>query len=286
MRPLAKPTDTNSEELTARDTYTACISIVRDRALKARLELVAPDVERLAMEYDRLSVDQRRYELTPHLGLGAVTSDEFVAVYETRMVRRNTPGRKIYDLILSGANHRKCPFCGLGTASTLDHFLPKRRFPALSVTPSNLVPSCVWCQGNKAEYFGTTKDQQLLHPYFDNFEDQIWLGCEVIESNPAGFRYFPLEPAAWDATKHSRVAAHFRELELGALFSANAGSRLAEIRLRLSDLYLSGGEDAVRSHLEADLVSSEADSRNSWVSAMYRSAVDSAWFCNGGFEGE
>jgi len=51
----------------------------------------------------------------------------------------------------------------------------------------------------------------------------------------------------------------------------------------LTKLYNAGGSDAVRAHLREELNSIEEDQKNSWVTAMYRGAIASDWFCDGGF---
>lgn len=151
------------------------------------------------------------------------------------------------------------------------------------MTPNNLVPACNWCQGQKSEYYSTTEGGQLLHPYFDDIEDEIWLVAEVIAGIPAGFRYFASPPCHWTPSAKARVAAHLKKLNLPILFSSNAGSRLSEIRSRLANLHQKGGADAVREHLNEELSSVEAEHKNSWVAAMYRAAIASDWFCDGGF---
>ena len=79
------------------------------------------------------------------------------------------------------------------------------------------------------------------------------------------------------------MATHLKKLNLTLLFSSNAGSRLTEIRSRLEKLHKAGGPDAVRSHLKEELESAEEDCKNSWLSAMYRAAIASDWFCDGGY---
>ncbi|MBD3672002.1 MAG: hypothetical protein HUJ26_00625 [Planctomycetaceae bacterium] len=204
-------------------------------------------------------------------------------VYTDRMVKKKSPGRSIYERILLAPKHRICPFCGIGTANTLDHYLPKSEYPVYAVNPSNLVPCCEWCQGEKKEYYPRSKGKQLLHPYFDDVENELWLTAEVVEGVPASFRYFASPPDTWATFQKRRLDAHLKELNLNELFSINAGSRLSEIRSRLIKLHQKGGEIAVREHLSEELESMEADHLNSWTSAMYRAAIESDWFCEGGF---
>lgn len=64
-----------------------------------------------------------------------------------------------------------CPGCGEdGTPNTLDHYLPKSRYPHFSITPANLFPLCDICQGHKGtETVDAAGDRRALHPYFDEF---------------------------------------------------------------------------------------------------------------------
>ncbi|MEW6290344.1 MAG: hypothetical protein AB1545_10870 [Thermodesulfobacteriota bacterium] len=259
--------------------------MVKKVSLKTQLRAVRPEVEAEATDYDAKAATTQLYLKQPHDHVGAVSGDEMVKVYTWRMVPKTSTGRPTYDRIMAGPAHRRCPLCGIGTVSTLDHYLPKSHFPVYSVTPNNLVPACDWCQGEKSEYYPTTEGGQLLHPYFDDVDNEIWLYAEVVAGVPAGFRYFASPPAHWSPIAKTRVTAHLRELNLSELFSSNAGSRLSEIRNRLANLHLKGGVNAVREHLHEELVSIEADFRNSWVAAMYRAAEASDWFCDGGFLG-
>ncbi|MGU3345359.1 HNH endonuclease [Pseudomonas monsensis] len=48
-----------------------------------------------------------------------------------------------------------CPYCGLPSNITLDHYLPRsvKAFPEYSVLSQNLVPACSSCQTNKSDFF-------------------------------------------------------------------------------------------------------------------------------------
>jgi hypothetical protein len=283
MRYLSPPTDENGQPFDAGYVFEVCVSMVKKPALRAELQAIRSNVEAEAVDYDAKAAGKQLYRKQPHNQVGNVSGEEIVKVYTGRMVPKTSKGRSIYDQILSAPMHSRCPLCGIGTVNTLDHYLPKMYFPVFSVVPNNLVPACTWCQGKKSEYYPTTEGGQLLHPYFDNVDNEVWLAAEVVVGAPAGFRYFASPPDHWTQSAKARVAAHLKELNLPMLFSSNAGSRLSEIRARLANLYQKGGDSAVRTHLREELESIEADHKNSWVAAMYRAAVESDWFCNSGF---
>jgi hypothetical protein len=284
MRFQSTPTDENAQPFDAGVVFETCVSMVKNQALKAKLQGVRPDVETAAADYDAKAATSQLFKSPSHNAVGGVSCAEMVQVYTGRMVPKNSTGRPTYNRIMALPVNQRCPLCGIGTVNTLDHYLPKTHFPVFSVTPNNLIPACTWCQGEKLEYFATTKGEQLLHPYFDNFDGEEWLVAQVVEDSPAAFRFYSLPPLHWSAANKARVATHLKELNLPVLFSSNAGSRLSEIRSRLVSLLQKGGEVAVRAHLLEELASIEADHKNSWATAMYRAATKSDWFCQGGFD--
>ena len=61
-------------------------------------------------------------------------------------------GRKYYDKIKAIPKYSKCPFCGVGIVSTLDHYLPKTKYPTYALTPVNLIACCADCNKNKKSF--------------------------------------------------------------------------------------------------------------------------------------
>lgn len=63
---------------------------------------------------------------------------------------------------------KRCPICDCSFAYsqvTLDHILPKSKFPFLSITPINLVPTCYNCNMRKNDRIPS----KVLNPYFYGF---------------------------------------------------------------------------------------------------------------------
>ena len=206
-----------------------------------------------------------------------------IKVYTGRMVPTTQPGRPVYERIIGAPIDDRCPLCGVGIVTTLDHHLPKSEYPVLSVVPTNLVPCCSWCQGAKREAFPDQSENQTLHPYYDNVEAAVWLQADVVVGVPATFKFRVAPPQNWSALIRRRLERHLEVFDLQRLFVSNAASHLSEIRHSLNYLHQTSGSVAVREHLEREALSREAVHRNSWAAAMYRAAFSSDWFCDGGF---
>jgi hypothetical protein len=268
----------------AGNVFITCISRVRDAQLKARLAGVTQAVVDASAEFDDAATHTRLHQIAPQDVVGGiVTQAEMEAVYTTRMAKKGAPGREIYDMLLISAPQDRCPLCGHRTVSTLDHHLPKSRYPALAVAPLNLVPACSDCNKSKLESIPANASAEMLHPYFDDIDGDRWLAAEMIHTRPAGLRFFVQAPAHWSDVLRSRVEWHFRTLELGRLYSSEAADELLNIRHQLRTLHRSGGAALVRIELHERAVSCQYARRNGWRTVTYHSFADSDWFCDGGF---
>lgn len=279
MRKLEKPKDNPVQ------VFRKCISRVRNADLKARLTLVEADVVAAAGEYEVAASTVMLHTLVPHVSVGGVvTAGEMSMVYTQRMVGMKAPGRAIYDKLIAAPAHGRCPLCGQRTVSTLDHHLPKDQYPALVVVPGNLVPACADCNKAKTNVVPQTGEEETLHPYFDNVENEQWLYAEVIEESPAALRFFVTPPIQWSDSLAARVRHHFKLFKLAALYASHAGEELTNIRHILSVLFAKAGYEGVKNHLWDSAASREAAHVNSWQTAMYKALADSDWYCAGGFQ--
>ena len=110
------------------------------------------------------------------------------------MVPKEKLARKYYDKLLSLAPLNRCPYCGIGQVSTLDHYLPKTKFLIFSVLPYNLVASCKDCNTGKLDSYATTQNKQTLHPYYDDFTSEQWLYARVLQ--PLKIEFYVLNKTA------------------------------------------------------------------------------------------
>lgn len=165
-----------------------------------------------------------------------------------------------------------CPACGeAGAPNTLDHYLPKGKFPHFCVTPYNLVPMCDACQTNKKEKTGDAADPRFfLHPYFDVFvaNQVITLSIEPPFETPT----FDLTPTpGLTASQSALVGRHVRELGIlprYARFFRNEYQRL----LRLVDRLRAAGLD-VEEHLTSFRDHAAIPTSNAWQHVFYAAVL-------------
>lgn len=271
MRALKHPTATPDE------TYLTCVNSISNENLRSRLKALVNSVNIAANEYLIKGNDNTLYTIPANNGgnddlvLGNVTKKELKDVYSTHMVGFNKPARSIYDSILYGAPFNRCPFCGVGQVSTLDHYLPKSKYPLLSVTPPNLIPCCKDCNTGKSSDIAQTKGQQSLHPYFDKeyFFNEQWIFADVIPTTPETVNFFVKAPDHWDQISKERVQSHFQDFNLARRFSIESANEIA------SQQYFFETQKNRNIHDLISLLNEYADSNyrnqvNSWKTAFYQ----------------
>lgn len=277
MRSLPRPT------FSAEEVFRVCISRVRNRDLKARLEACVPEIIQDTLDFDskapvaKLHLIQRKTHVN-----GNVTKDEMEKVYTDRMVGKDGPGRSYYLSLRYPQGEDKCPFCGQRPSSTLDHYLAKTHYPSLVVSPTNLVPACKDCNFIKNHTTPTRSEEETLHPYFDHIEDSQWLFARVVQTNPASLHYFIQPPAHANPLQAERIQHHFRLYDLATLYSSEATSEMSDLSFQMRNLLNKVGPAAVRRHLTEIAESCFHNRRNSWKTAMYQALCSDDWYCSVG----
>lgn len=271
--------------------FTLCINSISNMELRNRLEAISLNFSAAAHDY--LTRGQlRQLYLIPAVNLGnddiavgAVTKSELKSTYSDHMVGKGKPARAIYDKLILSAPLRRCPYCGIGHTTTLDHYLPKAKFPLLSVVTLNLIPSCKDCNTDKKISFATTETEQTLHPYFEQHAviNEQWLYAQLNQGTPPVLEFFVSAPTHWSEILRARVAAHFTSYNLQARYSLEASNGLATLRDTLDLVWGNAGEQGVREHLHATAVGHTRRHANAWDTAMYQALAANQWYCAGGF---
>jgi hypothetical protein len=278
MRKIDKPT------LTAAVVFPICVSTVGNAAFRGRLTACQTLVNDAENEFDNKITKGLIHTILPEtLVNGNVTNIDLKKLYTGQMVAK-PQGRVYYDQLLMSAPQGLCPLCSHGEATTLDHYLPKTKFPRLSTVPINLVPACKDCNTGKLADSPSGPTDETLHPYYDNIENVKWLSADVNKTQPVSLTFRVSVHSTWDALLSARVVSHLDCFNLNILYASQAGRRLSGMKFNLENIFSSPeGAAGVKKYLTAEAASYEHVNLNSWESAMYRSLSEDDWFCAGGF---
>ncbi|MCI3946481.1 hypothetical protein K0038_03539 [Pseudomonas syringae] len=275
--------------LDATDVFDTCISGLDDPDLVERFKAARDSIILLFLGYTEKASAGELYSLpsSAHAKPGqevvaTLTKKEFMSLYSNQLLSKGKAARTYYDKLIISAPLAKCPLCGFGQATTLDHFLSKARYPAYSILPINLVPACTDCNKVKSASAVTEANQQS-HLYFEcvKFEQEPWVFAELVKTTPPTVRYFAAPPEAWPAPLKLRAENHFKHLDLARRFGIEAAAELSGMIEVLDDL---GTCEDRRDHLKRFASTERKNRTNHWKAPMYEALSESEWFQSGGYK--
>jgi hypothetical protein len=273
---IAKPSKIRYRQLivACASDYTQARTLQRKQRILTSLD----QLECFAAKYDILADCGSLETLAVHTHCGNAEKDDLIDLYNSKFVPEGRPGRKTYLAIRQSAPMGRCPLCSQLPVSTVDHYLPKSKYPAISVFPRNLVPACGRCN----EYKIAKADALTLHPYYDNVETVHWLKCVLFDGEAISVKFDvweDVEPAAL----RQRMVNHLYHVGVGELYQASALSHLADTRHRLCEIGKTGGSAAVHAYLQEEYESRRVYRLNSWGTALYSALCKEEWFIQGGY---
>lgn len=266
MRKVLKPSfeisqiivDCVSNMQTGKDKYIDAISVI----------------DEYSERFDEAMNQNRAYELTVHeMVTDSLSKNDMVTLYTNKFAKKGQPGRIYYDKIILAPANGTCPLCGIGQVATLDHYMAKTLYPALAVTPHNLIPACRDCnEVRKSVHFNVASDM-TLHPYYDEVQNSEWLVATVISIYPICVRY-DINASIQDPELRSRLAKHLEVFELKERYAKKAAEEITAHKLVFQTMLDAGGSDGLRDYLQLLYSSSYAIEINSWRTALYKALMN------------
>jgi len=259
------------------------VAAAKRGARRVRLQAARPAV---LAAYLRYSDSAPGLENMPVPNLTHPQKEALLHAFEIETAPLRVFRSQLLDEVIEGA---KCPFCGMGETSTLDHYLPKEAYPQFSIFSRNLVPACASCNTLKGDRF---LDEHLqvrlfLHPYFDDIPTRQFLQVNVVLSADGLLLNFRVvRPPGLSQRTFRHLESHFTLLKLGNRYRRRALIKLGDQYCPLKRAY-GKAEDASR---VAALLTEEAEDleeewgANYWLVVLYRTLANHEEFCDGGFE--
>lgn len=162
--PSLKTKKNISEEdiLYARSTFNCAKSVL----IRAEVDFISN------MASHTKNVDQLGQYIKHNNIADKLSNDDYMALYDK--FRGSAKTSEFVEKLLNISN-RKCIYCEKRHGNDeLDHFLPKSEYDYLTITPTNLLPSCSKCNKKKSSI------GQPYHPYFNDFVDVDFIICDIV----------------------------------------------------------------------------------------------------------
>ena len=248
---------------------------------KNRIIQVKDTIVQKTTEYDLLADYGELYKIQAHDNIDSIaTKEDMEALYTQKFVSKDGLNREIYDKLILMAPNGKCPYCQQNLVKTLDHFLPKAKYITYTVTPYNLVPSCTDCNKDKSVSAFDSYERQPFHPYYDDFDDSVWLKAKLIEKEPISFQFYADPPPTLSTEKMNRIKHSFSDQGFGLnnIYRSHAPGLYRTCFHRIKILYEKGGKPLAIARLQENIEDEQAVSHNSWKAAMYQAMIESEWY--------
>lgn len=271
MRRLEKP------DFEINKIIEECATSYRNKEKRDRFISCAKHIQKQSVKYEKYAEKGEWTNIPQEEKVkGIIDKSEMKSLYEDKFVSHLPEKEKYYDKIMNLAVYGKCPICGIGQVSTLDHYLAKSIYPTYAVTPINLVPVCKDCNFTKSNTSFSSNLEAPFHPYFDSVDDFIWLkaNIEFSEHTLVASYYVNYELATINEELYFRLKNHFEMLELSKAYAIQAATEIAENLSLWIDKYSEWGPERLCSHLKDCLISKEKVQRNTWNAALLRALID------------
>lgn len=223
-------------------------------------------------------------------GLAAVPlSDQQRGAMQHAFNVETAPMTALRGELLSRVSVVRCPFCGISESSTLDHYLPKEKYPEFAVFPKNLVPSCAVCNTRKRDrvLIRNTNVRMFLHPCYDEIPNSEFVAANVRMAPTALILSYRLvQPAGMALETFQSLQAHFKALDLADRYRLMGLEHLGGQYPALRRAYSNGGDPnrVAEKLLEVAEDFEEVHGPNYWLAKLYRALNGNGAFCAGGFE--
>jgi 5-methylcytosine-specific restriction endonuclease McrA len=177
----------------------------------------------------------------------------------------------------------KCPYCGINSHGTFDHYLPKEDYPDYSVLAINLIPCCEKCNSKKGtRLFNEQGERLFLNYYYDFLPEEKYLeACLFFNKNIAPTVSFKIvDNQNINIELYTIIQAHYKELNLCERFESHANDEISNLYLE-TQLAANEGVEAEeqRRTLERKIkTKTRSAGRNNWLVALYEAVYESTEF--------
>jgi 5-methylcytosine-specific restriction endonuclease McrA len=173
----------------------------------------------------------------------------------------------------------KCQYCNINSPASIDHYLPKSKFPEFSIFPLNLLPCCGECNRIKADAFLKDGERQIINFYFDPLPSERYLNVRInyLDDMPIA-EYYLKRNSGITEKMFSLIKAHYGRLNLFQRLQESSVETFSETRASMLNKQITSIETVKALLLEKAQFLSVYNSSNYWQAVLYEAVADETEF--------
>ncbi|MDW4406633.1 hypothetical protein QI107_10890 [Staphylococcus saprophyticus] len=276
-------------DISVKNLLNDCIYNMKNENEKFLINHSIDEIENICKKYDEYAIDNDLHKFD--MRIDEETEKIIEKLYKNKLVNSKEKARLYYDKIINYKKSEKvsspikfndevkiCPICYTSEVDNLDHYLPKAKYPILSLNPINLIPICSKCNRNKIDYMPKSKYDNLIHLYFDNLENLNWLSMKITNIYPLSFTYYVDKLAFEDPILYKRTMRTFEVFGIGKTYEILATTEINDQIYNIIDFAKCSNKNEFQEYLLSFIKS--YTNKNIWKFAMYTELSKSDEFYN------
>ena len=222
--------------------------------------------------------DKKLYEITSLEDLSITEKDSLIDLYQYKAaIIQKIKGEILGNQIRTITN--TCQYCTLNSVNTLDHFLPKEKFPDFSVNPLNLFPCCSECNSKKGSLWLDSNNNHhlFLNLYLDELPNKRYLMADFDFQDDIPIVTFCLgNPENIDSRTYEIIKSHFSRLDLLKRMGERSNEEITNIINTIKgDYRLNSDISSIKSTItETENENKKAYGYNYWKSVLKLSIIE------------
>ncbi len=243
---------------------------------RKRLELIEPDIE-VAYDIYKDNFDSNSLHSVTSQDLPSEIEKDLVNMYDyqsriIRNIRANITNHQVITI------QSTCQNCTIDSVNTMDHMLPKEKFPEYAVNGYNLFPCCSRCNGYKSEI---TDHSAFLNLFLDKLPFVRYLFVNVYwDIDSINFDFFLSNSTKLISVElYAKIENHYTNLRLLQRMKEASRTYLSEFISSNKHFYRKLGRhsiiEAVRESIEEDRI---AYGYNYWKCSLRLALIESDIF--------
>ncbi|WP_323773899.1 HNH endonuclease [Alcanivorax sp.] len=166
--------------------------------------------------------------------LHEVENSPYTGVDKDALVKAYTSSNKKLDLLKSEIKSIQdrdlqniCPYCGILTPNSTDHYVPKDDYPEYSILAVNLVPCCLQCNGKKGDFWKSGGGRGVINFYLDSLPQEEILECRVgFDGGIPEVEFSLNNHCGIDLNLFGLISSHYKRLNLFERFKDSSNDEI------------------------------------------------------------